>query len=174
MRIVTQERGITKKIYKNGIDSDFRKPYLTLSPPRALKKNPISATMKRFHKHIPNTNMTIETCIAHAIHKDLDIIEALPEVQDLPVEQLETYVESFVLKTQEALCSVIEATGDKFIRAKDAAGLCASCMESGINLPPRMMLRMCQTIIQLSMLDAKFILDTPNGTSLYYVRMALA
>lgn len=118
--------------------------------------------------------MTIETCIAHAIHKDLDIIEALPEVQDLPVEQLETYVESFVLKTQEALCSVMEVSGDRFIRSKDAAGLCASCMESGIGLPPRMLLRMCQTIIHLSMLDAKFILDTPQGTSLYYVKMALA
>src|SRR5437870_3932782 len=45
--------------------------------------------------HIPKKNMSIETCIAHAIHKDLDIIEALPEVQDLPVEQLETYVEGY-------------------------------------------------------------------------------
>ncbi len=118
--------------------------------------------------------MTIETCIANAIHKDLDVIEALPEVQDLPVEQLETYVESYVLKMQEALCSVIESSGDRFIRSKDAAGLCASCMESGIGLPPRMLLRMCQTIIQLSTLDARFILDTLNGTSLYYVRMALS
>ncbi len=94
--------------------------------------------------------MSIETCIAHAIHKDLDIIEAMPEVQDLPVEQLETYVESFIFKMQESLCNIIEAKGDLYLRAKDAAGLCAACLESGVGLPPRMLLRMCQTIIPLS------------------------
>lgn len=117
--------------------------------------------------------MSIETCVAHAIHKDLDIVEALPEVQDLPVEQLETYVERYVVEIQESLCLVIEAKGDSYLRSKDAAGLCAACMESGIGLPPRMLLRMCQTIIQLTTLDARFILDTPEGASLYYVRMAV-
>lgn len=117
--------------------------------------------------------MSIETCIAHAIHKDLDIIEALPEVQDLPVEQLETYVESYIMKTQETLCNVIEAKGDSYLRSKDAAGLCAACLESGVGLPPRMLLRMCQTIIQLTTLDAKFILDTTDGKSLYFVKMQL-
>lgn len=118
--------------------------------------------------------MSIETCIAHAIHKDLDIVEALPEVQDLPVEQLENYVERYVLQVQESLCSVIEMKGDRYLRSKDAAGLCAACMESGIGLPPRMLLRMCQTIIQLTTLDARFVLDTDAGTSLYYVRMAVS
>jgi len=118
--------------------------------------------------------MSIETCIAHAIHKDLDIIEAIPEVQDLPVEQLEPYVEKYVLEIQEALCNIIEAKGDRFLRSHDAAGLCAACLESGIGLPPRMLLRMCQTIVQLQTIDAKFILDTPEGKSLYYVKMALS
>jgi hypothetical protein len=117
--------------------------------------------------------MSIETCIAHAIHKDLDIIEALPEVQDLPVEQLETYVERYVLQVQESLCSIIHMKGESYIRSRDAAGLCAACLEAGITLPPRMMLRMCQTIVQLTTLDAKFVLDTPDGKSLYYVRMVL-
>jgi hypothetical protein len=118
--------------------------------------------------------MSIESCIAHAIHKDLDIVEALPEVQDLPVEQLETYVERYVVQVQESLYNVIEAKGDPYIRAKDAAGLCAACMESGISLPPRMLLRMCQTIVNLTTLDARFILDTPDGKSLYFVRVALS
>ena len=118
--------------------------------------------------------MSIETCIAHAIHKDLDIIEALPEVQDLPVEQLETYVERYVLQVQESLANIIHEKGESFIRSRDAAGLCAACLESGVGLPPRMMLRMCQTIVQLTTLDAKFILDTNDGKSLYYVRMALS
>ena len=125
------------------------------------------------HTQFQTHSMSIETCIAHAIHKDLDIIEALPEVQDLPVEQLETYVEGYILKMQESLCTVIEAKGDCYLRSKDAAGLCAACLESGVGLPPRMLLRMCQTIIQLTTLDAKFILDTPEGKSLYFVKMAL-
>lgn len=118
--------------------------------------------------------MSIETCIAHAIHKDLDIVEALPEVQDLPVEQLEPYVERYVLQVQESLKNVISEKGNGYIRAKDAAGLCAACLEAGVGLPPRMLLKMCQTIIQLTTLDARFVLDTPTGQSLYYVRMALA
>ena len=118
--------------------------------------------------------MSIETCIAHAIHKDLDIVEALPEIQDIPVEQLEPYVEKYVLQIQESLYNVIRAKGDTFIRSKDAAGLCATCLESGVGLPPRMLLRMCQTIMQLSTLEAKFILDTEEGKSLYYVKMAIA
>ena len=118
--------------------------------------------------------MSIEACIAHAIHRDLDIVEALPEIQDLPVEQLELYVERYVTQIQQAMCSVIQKQGDAYIRAKDAAGLCAACLESGIGLPPRMMLRMCQTIVQLTTIDARFILDTPEGASLYYVRMGIA
>lgn len=118
--------------------------------------------------------MTIDTCIAHAIHKDLDIVEALPEIQDLPVEQLEPYVEQYVSQMHESLCNVIRDSGEKYLRSQDSAGLCAIVLESGVALPPRMLLKMCQTIIQLQLLDAKFVLDTDSGSSLYYVRMALA
>ncbi len=118
--------------------------------------------------------MTIDACIAHAIHSDLDIIEALPEVHDLPVEDLELYVEQYVLRIQESMYNVITKKGDQYIRSKDAAGLCATCLDSGVSLPPHMLLKMCQTILNLSQLDAKFILDTENGTSLYYVKMVLA
>lgn len=117
--------------------------------------------------------MTIDACIAHAIHSDLDIIEALPEVHDLPVEDLEVYVEKYVLNIQESLYNVIIEQGDKYLRSKDAAGLCATCLEAGVGLPPHMLMKMCQTILQLSQLDAKFILDTDEGKSLYYVKMTL-
>lgn len=118
--------------------------------------------------------MTIDACIAHAIHSDLDIIEALPEVHDLPVEDLEVYVEKYVLRIQESMYNAIIARGDQYIRSKDAAGLCATCLDAGISLPPHMLLKMCQTIMNLSQLDAKFILDTEDGKSLYYVKMVLA
>ena len=117
--------------------------------------------------------MTIDACIAHAIHSDLDIIEALPEVSDLPVEELEVYVEKYVLKIQESLYNVIINTGDQFLRSRDSAGLAATCLEAGVALPPHMLLRMCQTIMNLAQIDAKFILDTEEGKSLYYVKMAI-
>ncbi|MBI3618755.1 hypothetical protein HY213_01830 [Candidatus Peregrinibacteria bacterium] len=118
--------------------------------------------------------MSIDACIAHAIHSDLDIIEALPEVHEIPMEELETYVERFVVTIQETLYAVIAKCGEPFIRCKDAAGLCATCLDAGISLPPHMLLKMCQTILQLSQLDAKFILDTEDGKSLYYVKMNVA
>lgn len=126
------------------------------------------------HKqHIPTLTMTIDACIAHAIHTDLDIIEALPHVNNVPFEELETYVEKFVLRIQESMYNVIIDKGERYLRSKDAAGLCATCLESGVPLPPPMLLKMCQTIMQLAELDAKFILDTEDGKSLYYVRMSL-
>ena len=117
--------------------------------------------------------MTIDACIAHAIHSDLDIVEALPEVHDIPVDELELYVEKYVLRIQESLYKAIIDHGEKFLRSKDAAGLCATCLEAGISIPPHMLLKMCQTIMHLSQIDAKFILDTDAGTSLYYVKMAI-
>lgn len=118
--------------------------------------------------------MTIDACIAHAIRTDLDVLEAIPEVQQLPMEEMETYVERFVLNVQESLYNVVLQHGEPYIRAHDAAGLCATCLESGVALPPHMLLRMCQTIMQLSTLDAKFILDTEDGKTLYYVKMTVA
>lgn len=115
--------------------------------------------------------MTLDACIAHAIHSDLDIVEALPEVHDIPVEELESYVERYVLQIQESMYDVIVAHGEKYLISKDAAGLCATCLELGVSLPPHMLLKMCQTILNLSELDAKFILDTDDGKCLYYVKM---
>src|SRR6185369_9056575 len=107
-----------------------------------------------------HTNMSIDACIAHAIHSDLDIVEALPEVTEIPVEELEPFVERFVVSVQETMRHVIQSRGEKYLLSKDPAGLCATCLEAGLNLPPAMLLKMCRTIMQLSELDAKFILDT--------------
>lgn len=117
--------------------------------------------------------MTIEACIAHAIQSDLDILEALPEVQEVPVDELETYIERYVVHMQRAMQKIVAEMGDAFLRSKDAAGLCATCLESGINLPPRMLLKMCQTIIQLAAIDAELVVEC-EGRALYYVKMSLA
>lgn len=118
--------------------------------------------------------MSIDACIAHAIHSDLDILEALPEVHDIPVEELEPYIEHYVVGIQSSLRDVIVDRGDSYIRSKDAAGLCATCLEAGVSLPPQMLLKICQTIMQLVTIDARFVLDTEAGASLYYVKMAVS
>ena len=117
--------------------------------------------------------MTLEACVAHAIHSDLDILEALPEVHDLAVEDLEPYVEDYVTKIHSKIYDSICSKGDPFLRAKDAAGLCATLLNEGVNIPAEMLLKMCSTILQLSELDARFILDTDSGASLYFVKMTI-
>ena len=117
--------------------------------------------------------MTIEACIAHAIHKDLDIIEALPEVYDLPMEELETHIDGYIRKLQEDLVQTVKNLGEPYLKAKDPAGLCVTCLRAGVALPPEMLLKMCQTILQLSSIDARFIADVQGGSAVYYMKMTL-
>lgn len=118
--------------------------------------------------------MNIESCIAHAINSDLDVLAAFPELEDLPIDELESTVERYVRDIQTSLQAVILRKGDQYLRAKDAAGLCATCLHAGV-LPqrPQMLLQICQTIVQLVSVDARFVLEN-EGKSLFYVKMALA
>lgn len=118
--------------------------------------------------------MSIDACIAHAIHNDLDILETLPEIHDLPVEEMETYIEQYVCDIHQRMRRVIVEYGENYVRSKDAAGLCATCLQQGLTLPAHVLLKMCQTIVQMSEIDARFILDTENGASLYYMKMEIA
>lgn len=118
--------------------------------------------------------MTIEACIAHAIHKDLDILEALPDVYELPMESLEQHIDAYIQKLQQSLVQTIRSLGEPYLRSKDAAGLCITCLRAGVNLPPEMLMKMCRTILQLSAIDARFIADDNNGTSVYHMKLTLA
>lgn len=118
--------------------------------------------------------MSIEACIAHAIHKDLDILEALPIVYELPMEDLETHIDSYIQNLQETMVKTVKSLGEPYIKSKDAAGLCVTCLRAGVTLPPEMMLKMCQTILQLTMIDARFIADNNEGVSVYYMKMELS
>lgn len=117
--------------------------------------------------------MSIEACIAHAIHKDLNILEALPDVYELPVEDLETHIDRYIRNLQQSLVKTIKALGEPYLRSKDAAGLCITCLRSGVTLPPEMLLKMCQTILHLTAIDARFIADNNDGTSVYYMKLAI-
>ena len=118
--------------------------------------------------------MSIEAAIAHAIRNDLDIIKVMPQLNSLPIDQLQGHIEDYILDIQDALYRTITQKGEAYLRAQDAAGLCATCLEEGVTLPPEILLRMCQTIVQLNILDAQFILDTPEGTTLYYAKIDIA
>lgn len=115
--------------------------------------------------------MNLEACIAHAIHSNLDIIQAVPEVIELGIEELEPYIEKFVTEVHCSMFKLIQAHGEPFIIARDSAGLCATLQQFNVQLPDTMLLRMCQTIMELTTIDAQFILDTDEGACLYYAKM---
>lgn len=125
--------------------------------------------------------MNIESCIAHAINSDLDILAAFPELEDLPIDTLESTVERYVRNIQTSLQAVILEEGDRYVRAKDAGGLCATCLDLSERIPDfvllgkipdTMLLKICQTIMQLVSVDAQFIVEN-EGKSLFYIKMAL-
>lgn len=125
--------------------------------------------------------MNIESCIAHAINNDLDILQAFPEFENLPIDELESRVERCVRDIQTSLQAVILHEGDRYLRSKDAAGLCATCIDVSKRLPEptllrqipdAMLLKICQTIVQLLSVDTQFILEN-EGKSLFYIKMAL-
>ncbi len=118
--------------------------------------------------------MTIEACIAHAIHKDLDILEALPDVYEMSIEDLEPHIDGYIQNLQQSLVKTIKTLGEPYIKAKDAAGLCITCLRAGVSIPPEMMLKMCHTILQLSTIEARFIADNNEGTSIYYMKLNFA
>ncbi len=117
--------------------------------------------------------MSIEACIAHAIHKDLDILEVLPDVYELPIDVLESHIDGYIHQVQDSLVQTIKTLGEPYLKSKDAAGLCITCLRAGINLPPEMLLKMCHTILNLSAIDARFIADDANGTSVYYMKLEI-
>lgn len=115
--------------------------------------------------------MSIEASVAHAIHKDLDILEANPNVTKLPVSDLEGYIDTYIVELQQKLLCAVQSSGEAFVKSHDAAGLCATCLQAGVDLPAAMLLRICQTILSLTHLDARFIAEDSDGTPIYYVRM---
>lgn len=118
--------------------------------------------------------MNIEACIAHAIHKDLDILEAMPTVYELPMEELEDQIDTYIQSLQQNLVQTIKTLGEPYMKAKDPAGLCITCLRAGVSLPPEMMMKMCQTILQLSSIEARFIADNNDGVSVYYMKLEMA
>ena len=115
--------------------------------------------------------MNLDACIAQAISSEFDILNALPEVHDLPLHELESYVEEYILTMHESLRSVIEDCGEQFILSQDAAGLCACCLDAGITVPSHMLINVCRAIIQQYIIAAECMLQTPDGQTIWWMKM---
>ena len=115
--------------------------------------------------------MRLDLCVAQAINSDLDIVEALPIVTEMPIEKIEPNVRLFVQEIQGELCRAIRLGGEECLQRGDAAGLCVTCLEAGVSLPPHMLLKMCETIVALYPTKVS-ILNTARGP-IYLVQMTV-
>ena len=96
--------------------------------------------------------MTIEAAIAHAIHIDLDIIQALPEVQETPVDRLEEFIESYIKSIQASM--VEAALSGSWENPEELYGVFQKC---GVDVPDTMLRTMSDTVCALHSQDIQEI-----------------
>ncbi len=116
--------------------------------------------------------MTLDVCIAHAIHRDLDIVEALPGILDCPTEEIEPLVADYVLRVQEALRVGLESCR-KHLENRDAASLCVDLVPLKLPIPLHMLHAMCQTIVDLYGVEARCLGETRSGHPIFAMKMTV-
>lgn len=92
--------------------------------------------------------MTIPSCVAIAINDELDVAEAWPGIENIPVEDLAVSVDGFIDDLEQTMTRVIEEQGLPYLLSNDAAGLCTILL-GRVRLPFPMLLKICRTIIEL-------------------------
>ena len=115
--------------------------------------------------------MALDACIAQAISSEFDILKALPEMQTLPLHELEGYVEQYILTMHESIRSVIETQGEQFIVTQDAAGLCVCCQEAGVSIPSETLIKVCRAIIKHYVIHAECMMNTPDGQTVWWMKI---
>lgn len=113
-------------------------------------------------------DMDQNTAIALAIRSDLDIIEACPGIQAMPIEEIEPFVEAYVL----SLNSTIEGA----IRGKenlDPLYLAGECVRAGADAPPYMLQEMMRTVVALRSMNARKVAET-DTSSVWYAHFPLS
>lgn len=114
--------------------------------------------------------MTLDACVAHAINKDFDIVEAYPGIQDLNIDDLERVVEEYVSDLHNEWVGALKE--DERLIDNPAYFLAEIIKDrTTIDIPLKMRVKMCETIKSLKDIDARFILETDSGACLYYVKM---
>lgn len=104
----------------------------------------------------------IQRAVAIAIHEKLDVIEAMPALADIPMEKLESAVESYVDEVHQQISNAIVAEGQDFILNDNAEELRSLLMRRGIRIPSEQLLKICQSIIYTAGIESRCILDFPD------------
>jgi hypothetical protein len=81
-----------------------------------------------------------------AIHDDLNIVQAWPEIDSVPVEDLTLTVDCYINELEQTMTRTIEEKGLPYMLSKDAAGLCTILLDR-VRFPFPRLLRMCQSIV---------------------------
>jgi len=115
--------------------------------------------------------MSIDQCVAHAIHADLDVIEAYPTVVDLDMEEIEEKVEAYVLSLQSTLSHAVSFCR-QYLEGRDAEGLGDALLSFKIPLPAPMLRKMCKTMIKWYAVDVNE-LETLDGKPVYVMRIVV-
>jgi hypothetical protein len=82
-------------------------------------------------------------------------------------------IEEYLTSIQTQLLNVISNHGEVFLQSRDAAGLCATCLAEGVDLPPDTLLRTCQVIVGGSKQQSEYVGELPSGEPMYMVSLEL-
>jgi hypothetical protein len=117
--------------------------------------------------------MSLPERIERAVRTAIDPLEEMPFLRECPVEEVNLLVDEYIATIQQQLLDVISRHGDVFLQIQDAAGLCATCIAEGIDLPPDTLLRTCQAIIEVPSQRSEYVGDMPTGDPVYMVALEL-
>jgi len=115
--------------------------------------------------------MSLPERIERAVRTAIDPMAEMPFLVDCPVEDVNLLIDEYLATIQAQLLDVISEHGELFLQSADAAGLCATCIAEGIDLPPDTLLRTCQAIIHTQVQKSEYFADLPTGEALYVVAM---
>lgn len=115
--------------------------------------------------------MSLAERIERAVRTAIDPMEEMPFLADCAMEEVTPLIEEYLATIQAQLLDVISKHGTVFLQSADAAGLCATCLAEGIDLPPDTLLRTCQAIVQESRQRGEYLADLPTGEALYVVAL---
>ncbi len=115
--------------------------------------------------------MSLPERIARAVQASIDPMMEMPFLADCQVEEVSLLIDEYLATIQSQLLEVISEHGEPFLQSADAAGLCATCIAEGIDLPPDTLLRTCQAIIHTAVQKSEYFADLPTGEAVYVVAM---
>lgn len=117
--------------------------------------------------------MTLAERIERAVRAAIDPIEEMPFLAECAIEEVTPLIEEYLATVQAQLLDVISKHGEVFLQSSDAAGLCATCIAEGIDLPPDTLLRTCQAIVQETQQRGEYLADLPTGEAMYVVALEI-